>query len=388
MRIWIGVLLVPFWVQSQPAVKSMKAVPADHFTVTVLADSFPGKGRQLSYENRGARINDTGKVENGRLLFKGRLSRIDYATLYFFESPLKVRFLLEPGEAITIDLRGQPTFAGTRVQDEFMNWRREIDPLETAYLSLAADWRLALWEQRFEGLSGIENKMDSLLSALNNRKSQYIRTHRRSAVSGIMLAAMHEQEFNKGFHEMFQQLYALLDPQVRALPYVQKFRENLRKNERIAIGRTVPDFTLPDTLGNLVSTTHFRGQYTLIEFWASWCIPCRKESPLLVRTYQQFKDRGLAIISVSFDSRKDHWTKAIREDGFTWTNVSELKRWRNALNETWHISSIPDNILLDPSGQIIGRNLRGLRLEKKLEALFNGNRRPPGGSTTLSTSRR
>jgi thiol-disulfide isomerase/thioredoxin len=127
---------------------------------------------------------------------------------------------------------------------------------------------------------------------------------------------------------------------------------------------------LPDTSGQVVSIKQFKGKYTLIDFWASWCVPCRKESPLLVKAYKRFNRKGFDIVSVSFDNKRDLWTNAIRKDQYTWINVSELKRWTNSLSQAWFIKSIPSNILVDPAGKIIARNLRGLRLEKKLEELL------------------
>ena len=113
-----------------------------------------------------------------------------------------------------------------------------------------------------------------------------------------------------------------------------------------------------------------RGKVVLIDFWASWCGPCRKENPNVVNVYKKYKDQGFDILSVSLDSNKDRWMSAIEKDNMTWAHVSDLKGWKNEVAKTYGISSIPATILLDKEGKIIARNLRGPALEAKLKQVF------------------
>lgn len=140
--------------------------------------------------------------------------------------------------------------------------------------------------------------------------------------------------------------------------------------KRIAIGATAPEFQLKNTEGKTVDIKSYRGKYTLIDFWASWCGPCRQESPTLVRLYNSFKDKGFDILTVSIDTDETKWKNAIKKDGFTWQSVSELSGYSGPSSALYNISAIPSSFLLDKDGKIIAKNLRGKDLEKKLAELM------------------
>ena len=132
------------------------------------------------------------------------------------------------------------------------------------------------------------------------------------------------------------------------------------------------DFTQNDTLGNPVSLSSFKGKYVLVDFWASWCGPCRRENPNVVKTFNAYKDKPFTILSVSLDqpNAKDKWIKAIHDDNLTWTHVSDLQFWNNAVAKQYGIQAIPQNLLLDPQGKIIAKNLRSETLSEKLAEVF------------------
>ena len=130
------------------------------------------------------------------------------------------------------------------------------------------------------------------------------------------------------------------------------------------------DFTQPDTSGNPVSLASYRGKYVLVDFWASWCRPCRQENPNVVENYNRFKDKNFTVLGVSLDQAKPAWVNAIQMDGLTWVHVSDLQYWSNAVAKQLNITSIPQNFLIDPDGKIIAKNLRGPALERKLSAVL------------------
>lgn len=134
------------------------------------------------------------------------------------------------------------------------------------------------------------------------------------------------------------------------------------------VGKEAPDFSLPDVNGNQVKLSSFRGKYVLVDFWASWCQPCRGENPNVVRAYDKFKGKNFTILGVSLDKpgEKENWLKAIKEDKLGWTHVSDLQYWNSAVVSLYHLDGIPFNVLVDPQGKVVGEGLRGEGLENKL----------------------
>jgi peroxiredoxin len=144
-------------------------------------------------------------------------------------------------------------------------------------------------------------------------------------------------------------------------------------NEKIPLGSKATDFTMNNTEGIPVSLSSFKGKYVLLDFWASWCGPCRGENPNVLKAYNTYKDKGFTVLGVSLDGsgQKKAWLDAIKKDGLTWTEVSDLKGWKNDAASLYSVIAIPQNFLIDPNGVIIGKNLRGEELQKKLASLLN-----------------
>ncbi|HWJ92373.1 MAG TPA: TlpA disulfide reductase family protein, partial [Flavisolibacter sp.] len=171
-----------------------------------------------------------------------------------------------------------------------------------------------------------------------------------------------------------ESLYASLSPKYKDTRSGQSVAKGIEARKITAIGKTAPDFMQPDTSGNTVKLTDLRGKYVLVDFWASWCGPCRAENPNLVKTFTRYKDKGFTVLGVSLDQpgKKDASLAAIHKDGLTWTQVSDLKFWDNEAAVLYGIKAIPSNLLLDPQGKIIAKDLRGEELAKKLSELFGG----------------
>jgi len=169
-------------------------------------------------------------------------------------------------------------------------------------------------------------------------------------------------------------LFNMLPDSVRRLSNSQAFLQKLDNmqtfDKNVVVGQPAPDFTQNDTSGHPVKLSSFRGKYVLLDFWASWCGPCREDNPNVVKAYHKYHDRGFEILSVSLDQQEKAWKKAIRDDKLDWTHVSDLKYWNNALVKLYGVQGVPQNFLIDPQGRIVARSLRGEDLDKKLGEIY------------------
>ncbi|WP_158799792.1 TlpA disulfide reductase family protein [Pedobacter sp. L105] len=173
-----------------------------------------------------------------------------------------------------------------------------------------------------------------------------------------------------GNPESKRSLYTVLSSKMKNTDLGKLMATQLKLDTEVGIGKVAPNFTQADVSGKLISLASFKGKYILVDFWASWCGPCRLENPNLVKAYKRFKKKNFEIIGISLDYNRSLWTDAIKKDELSWINLSDLQFHENVIAKAWGVVGVPSNFLIDPNGFIIAKNLRGDKLELKLREIF------------------
>jgi peroxiredoxin len=223
------------------------------------------------------------------------------------------------------------------------------------------------------------DKKNKAIQDLNTYLQQFINTNNNASICALALSwssrSFSKAEFETSLADMVKKYPD--NPVLKGLKqtYDQQLAQMAEKerqsNENSWVGKQAPDLSLPDANGHAVSLSGYKGKYLLVDFWASWCGPCRAENPNVVKAYQEFKGKNFAILGVSLDKEKDAWQKAIVADKLDWTHVSDLKFWNSKAVEIFKFDGIPFNVLIDPQGKVIGESLRGEDLENKLKQVLN-----------------
>jgi peroxiredoxin len=323
-------------------------------------------------------VLDSATVNNGRFAFRGTLLEPAQATIVLSHHGTAARqsrddtkypFFLEKGTVVwsTPDSAAKALVRGTPLNDGYARLQATLKPLNDRSATL----RKQVDVQRRDPDQATQ--LDARLEALEAEKQQvraaYVQAHPNARLSLFVLQELAWSNPDLGRYAGW---YHGLNADLRTSPQGQRMGAQLKRLQSVAVGATAPDFTqnTPDNVP--VKLSSLRGQYVLLDFWASWCKPCREENPNLVKAYQTYKDKGFTVLGVSLDNEGSRaaWLRAIEKDGLTWTHVSDLKWWKNAVAQEYGVQSVPQNFLLDPQGKIVATNLRGEELQITLGKLL------------------
>jgi thiol-disulfide isomerase/thioredoxin len=346
------------------------------YTISGLATGFDDNTEILVYtlENNSAKIMDTLIVSEGK--FSGEFSKKETSNIHYFNLPeYKANILFFPeNEDLNVTLYKdsiQSSFvSGSPHNEAYSNYTQKLRSYNAIKLDQSSRFQTARSQNDRVTIAKVQNEARVIAAKESAMKKEFIRSNVNSSFSVMLLSELVSKKEIPAPEAI--EMIGKLSPKISALSITKDLQKSLAEIRQSDVGGQAPGFSAPSPDGKVISLKEVLGKYTIIDFWASWCRPCRAENPNVVRVYNKYHDKGLNIISVSLDKagQKDRWIKAIADDKMDWHHVSNLQSWQEPIAKMYGVRSIPATFLLDENGNIIDKNLRGAALESKIASLL------------------
>jgi peroxiredoxin len=318
------------------------------------------------------KVLDSTIVKNGKFKFKGKTDSAYIAILNIDNRPAMI-FIVENGD-IQLNIPeniNESLASGTKLNDSFNSYRESLDPVKNKLTELSMQINSSGQTDNEEFMREMDKKYQEFMNEMLQISIEFLDENPGTILSAFILVSSLSQGIDP---EAAQNVYDKLDDKVKSSTignFISQILAEMKSTE-ITAGETYHDMTMKTPDGKDISLSDYagKGKYVLIDFWASWCGPCRKENPNLVALYKEYKNRDFEIVGVSLDNNRDAWIKGIKDDNITWPQMSDLKGGASELVRQYGVKVIPYTVLLDKEGKVIETNLSGEKLKNKLETLI------------------
>lgn len=352
-------ILFPFTLLAQPPAPTVKG-----FRIEGKLDDYADGLKVSLVQNATSKELASGKLLKGKFLLTGKVEEPELCYILIDGVEKSIEIFVENANITVKGKKGDTQYKieGSVSHKDFAEFTAVFIPLYQQISSIVSTINSTPAGPDKDKLMSSYTAMHQNIQTAFDK---YFREHSASYVAPFVLTV--SLQFNDDVTVLERRFNGLAE-KIRKSKGGAGIVSTIAEKKIGSIGSLAMDFSQPDTAGNLVTLSSFKGKYVLVDFWASWCGPCRNENPNVVENFNQFRTKNFTVLGVSLDrpGQKEKWLEAIHNDGLTWTHISDLQFWNNAVAKMYHISSIPQNLLVDPQGKIIGKNLRGPDLKAKL----------------------